>query len=205
MRFTARRSSWPARNKETVQLSARIMIFRETELRGAYVIELERHFDSRGFFARGWCEREFEAHGLRGSFVQGNVSYNTRKGTLRGMHYQAAPFEEDKTLRCTRGSAYVVIVDLRRESPSFRKWIGTELTETNYQSLYVPRNFATGFQTLQDDTEILYGMTQFFSPGHGRGFRWDDPSFALKWPEAETRIISEKDKSWPDFDEAALT
>jgi dTDP-4-dehydrorhamnose 3,5-epimerase len=172
------------------------MKFHETELKGAFIIEPEKREDERGFFARSWCQREFEQHGLVPTVVQANISCNRKKGTLRGMHYQAAPHEETKLVRCTRGAIYDVIVDVRPESPTFRKWIGVELTARNYKMLYVPEGFAHGFQTLADDTEVVYQVTQFYTPGAERGIRWNDPAIQIEWPEA-VHSISEKDANWP--------
>ena len=175
------------------------MIFTETKLVGAYVIDLEKIEDERGFFARSWCEREFTAHGLDSKMVQCNVSFNKRKGTLRGLHYQTAPHNEIKLVRCTKGSLFDVIVDLRRDSPTFLKWFGVELTATNYRMLYIPKRFAHGFQTLEDDTEIFYQMSEFFHPEAARGIRWDDPNVAVAWPSAE-RTISNRDQEYSDLE-----
>lgn len=174
------------------------MIFTETELKGAYFVEIEKLKDHRGFFARAWCQNEFKSNGLVSRLLQANVSYNTRKGTLRGMHYQQSPYEETKLVRCTRGAIYDVIIDLRPASPTYMQWIGVELTGENYKMLYVPENFAHGFQTLKDDTEITYQVSQFYTPGSERGIRWDDPAFGITWP-IEVQVISDKDKSWPDY------
>ncbi len=175
------------------------MIFRETELKGAFIIELEKLEDARGFFARAWCQKEFEAHGLTARLVQCNLSFNKKRGTLRGMHYQAAPYEEVKLVRCTRGAVYDVIIDLRPESPTYKQWLGVELTADNYKMLYVPEGFAHGYQTLTDDAEVFYQVSQFYTPASERGVRWDDPAFGIEWPETDTRIISDKDESWPDY------
>jgi dTDP-4-dehydrorhamnose 3,5-epimerase len=174
------------------------MIFTETQLRGAFVIDIEKKEDERGFFARTFCEREFAEHGLETRFVQCSISHNTRKGTLRGLHYQAGPCEEVKLVRCTAGALYDVIVDLRRDSPTFKKSFGAELSADNCRLLYIPKQFAHGFQTLQDHTEILYQMTQFYSPESARGVRWNDPAFGIQWPPDE-RIINERDQKYPDF------
>ena len=174
------------------------MIFTKAELEGAFIIEIEKLEDARGFFARAWCQKEFESHGLNPRFVQANISYSKMRGTLRGMHYQEAPYAEAKLVRCTRGAIYDVIIDLRQGSPSYGRWMGLQLTANNYRMLYVPEGFAHGFQTLEDDTEVFYQVSQFYSPQYERGVRYDDPSFAIKWP-LEVRVISEKDKSWPDF------
>jgi dTDP-4-dehydrorhamnose 3,5-epimerase len=174
------------------------LIFTETKLPGAFVIELEKHADQRGFFARTFCQEEFKARGLNPEMLQCNVSFNKRKGTMRGMHFQAAPFAEAKLVRCTAGSIYDVIIDLRPSSPAFKQYFAVELSAKNHKMLYIPEEFAHGFQTLEDDTEVFYQMSQNFSPEHGRGVRWDDPAFGIEWPEAE-RIIVERDKNYPDF------
>ncbi|MEP7288551.1 MAG: dTDP-4-dehydrorhamnose 3,5-epimerase [Chloroflexota bacterium] len=174
------------------------MIFIETKLPGAFIVELEKRSDERGFFARTWCQDEFEAHGLNTRLVQCNLSFNAFKGTLRGMHYQAAPFAEAKLARCTRGALYDVIVDLRPESPTYKQWIATELTANNYRALYIPEGMAHGFVTLQDDTEIFYQMSEFYHPECAESVRWDDPAFGIDWPY-EVQVISAKDANIPDF------
>ncbi|HXG50487.1 MAG TPA: dTDP-4-dehydrorhamnose 3,5-epimerase [candidate division Zixibacteria bacterium] len=174
------------------------MLFKEVGLKGAYLIELEPFRDDRGFFARSWCRREFEAQGLEGRFVQANVSFNKQRGTLRGMHYQAAPYAEVKLVRCTRGAIYDVIIDLRPESESFGKWMGFELTADNYRMVYVPEGFAHGFETLEDSTEVTYQVSEFYNPSSEGGIRYDDPAFGIRWPE-EVRVISRKDMAWPDY------
>jgi len=175
------------------------MIFTETLLRGAFTIDLEPRTDARGFFARAWCQNEFQAHGLISDLVQANLSFNPGRGTLRGLHYQVAPYEEAKLVRCIRGAIYDVIVDLRRESPTYLRWYGVELTTENRRALYVPEGFAHGFQTIQDDTEVFYQVTQAYQPDAERGVRWDDRALGIVWPETDTRIISPKDQSWPPF------
>ena len=179
------------------------MRFRELELPGAYLIELERIEDERGFFARTFCRREFAEHRLATEIAQANTAFNRRKGTLRGMHYQAAPHEEAKLVRCTRGALYDVIVDLRRDSPTHLRWVSVELTDENGAMLYVPEGLAHGYQTLVDDTEATYLMSAFYEPSAGRGVRWDDPAFGIEWPEVEERTINERDRSWPDFNLAS--
>jgi dTDP-4-dehydrorhamnose 3,5-epimerase len=174
------------------------MIFLETKLVGAYLIEIEKREDQRGFFARTWCQNEFEAHGLVACIVQANMSYNKRQGTLRGMHFQVAPYAETKLVRCIRGALYDVIVDLRPDSPTFAQWLGVELTADNYRMLYVPEGFAHGFQTLADDTEASYQVSQFYTPGAEGGLRYNDPAFQIEWPLA-VAVISEKDASWPNY------
>jgi dTDP-4-dehydrorhamnose 3,5-epimerase len=175
------------------------MIFSETALLGAYLIDLERIEDSRGFFARSWDELEFAQHDLETRIAQCNTSYNERKGTLRGMHFQRAPHEEVKLIRCLRGALYDVIIDLRADSPTFKRWIGVELSGDNRRMLYVPRGFGHGFQTLADDTETFYMVSDFYTPGAESGVRWDDPAFGIEWPLGEPTEISEKDASWPGF------
>lgn len=174
------------------------MIFTPTGLPGAFLIEPEKREDERGFFARTWCEREFLERGLNPKFVQCSISYNRVKGTLRGMHYQVAPHEEAKLIRCTAGSIYDVIIDLRPDSPTFTQHFGANLSAGNHHMMYAPERFAHGFQTLEDHTEILYQISEFYAPECGRGVRWDDPAFAIEWPAAE-RIIAERDRKWPDF------
>jgi len=174
------------------------VIFIETALKGAFIIEPEKLEDERGFFARTWCQQEFATHRLNPRLVQCNISFNRRKGTLRGMHYQAKLHEEAKLVRCTRGAVYDVIIDLRLDSPTFKQWVAVELTADNRRMLYVPEGFAHGFQTLEDCTDIFYQMSEFYAPAYARGVRWNDPAFGIQWPLAE-RIISERDQSYPDF------
>ncbi len=173
------------------------MIFTETKLKGTYIIELEPIADERGFFARSWCQQEFEAHGLNPNLVQCNISFNKKKGTLRGMHYQVAPHEEVKLVRCTKGAIYDVMIDLRPQSSTFKQWIAVELTAENHKMLYIPEGFAHGFQSLADNTEVFYQMSAFYHPECARGIRWDDPAFKIEWPQNE-RIISEKDLQYPN-------
>ena len=174
------------------------MIFTATKLSGAYIIEPERAEDKRGFFARTWCVREFEEVGLSRRLVQASTSFNLHRGTLRGMHYQTAPFEEAKLVRCTSGAIYDVIIDLRPHSPTYRQHVAAALTAENHTMLYVPEGCAHGFQTLEDNTEVFYQMSEFYEPGHARGVRWDDPAFGIEWPAAD-RIMSERDQTYPDF------
>lgn len=174
------------------------MTFTETPLRGAFLIAPTPHVDERGFFARTWCAREAEALGLVSRFVQCSTSFNRRKGTLRGLHYQVSPAAEVKLVRCTRGAIYDVIVDLRPESPTFCGWYGVELNEENRLAVYIPEGFAHGFQTLADGTEVNYEISEFYSPAHARTVRWNDSAFGIRWPEAE-RVISDHDASTPDF------
>ncbi len=177
------------------------MIFTETKLPGAFIINPERFEDVRGFFALTWSEREFAAHGLNPRLVECNISFNRKKGTLRGMHFQRAPHAQGKLVRCTAGAIYDVIIDLRAESPAFKQWIAVELTAENRRMLYVPAGFAHGFQTLSDDTEVFYQMTDVFAPDYAGGLRWDDPAFAIEWPEfvEGERAIIERDRQYPDF------
>ncbi len=174
------------------------MKFLETPLKGAYVIEVEPIEDSRGLFARSWCKREFESHNLDSKLVQCNISFNIKKGTLRGMHYQAEPFEEAKLVRCTRGAIFDVIIDLRADSPTFKDWFAVELTDKNRKMFYIPERFAHGFQTIEDNTEVFYQMSEYYSPEHSMGIRYNDPSFSIWWPE-DRQIISKKDQQYPDF------
>ena len=176
------------------------VIFRETRLRGAYVIEPEKREDERGFFARSWCLREFAEHNLNPKIAQCNISFNRKRGTLRGIHYQAAPFGECKLVRCTQGAIYDVIIDLRPDSPTFKQHIGEELSARAHNMLYVPEGFAHGFQTLEDNSEVFYQMSEFYAPQHARGVRWNDPGFAIKWPVCEP-IMIDRDRNYPDFTE----
>ena len=174
------------------------MTFAETPLVGAFVVEPEALEDTRGLFARTWCWREFAERGLETRIAQCSTSFNRRRGTLRGMHYQAPPVEETKLVRCTRGAIYDVIIDLRPHSPSFTGHFATVLTADNRRMLYIPAGFAHGFQTLDDATEVFYQMSEFYAPEHARGVRWDDPIFDISWPEDE-RTILERDRNYPDF------
>ena len=174
------------------------MIFTETSLPGAYLVELERREDERGFFARSFCQREFTDLGLDPCVAQCNISFNHKKGTLRGMHYQLPPYAEAKLVRCTRGAIYDVIVDLRRDSNTFMKWYSVELTVENRAALYIPKDFAHGFQTLADDTEVFYQMSEFYAPEAAGGFRWDNPAIGISWPLTVT-MISKKDTSMPYY------
>lgn len=176
------------------------MIFQPTPLAGAYTIDLEKRGDDRGFFARVFCQREFSDHGLESQFVQVNNSLSGKKGTLRGMHYQLPPFSEVKVLRCIKGSLFDVIVDLRPDSPTFKKWFGAELTAENRRMMYVPRGFAHGLITLEDSTEVLYLVSAFYSQENERGLRFDDPTIGIHWPMTPMEV-SAKDRTWPDLDE----
>src|SRR6266853_813376 len=177
------------------------MIFTPTPLAGAYLIELEKKGDARGFFARVFCEHEFRQLDLVNHFCQVNNSLSAQKGTLRGMHYQLAPRAETKLVRCTRGALYDLILDLREGSPTFGKSFGADLTAENRQMMYVPKGFAHGLITLADDTETFYFVDEFYAPEHERGVRYDDPAFKLKWPTAPT-VVSHKDKTHRSFDRA---
>ncbi len=171
--------------------------FKETKLKGAYIISLEPLTDERGFFARSFCQEEFEKHGLNLRIVQCDISYNKKKGTLRGMHYQEAPYEEAKLVSCVRGLMYDVIIDLRPNSPTHSQWFAEELSFENNKMIYIPKGFAHGFQTLEDDSVVYYQMSEFYHPECARGVRWDDPAFGIKWP-VKPKIISDKDKNLPD-------
>lgn len=173
------------------------MIFSPTPLRDAYLVDLEKIEDARGFFARAWCSEEFRKKGLHGDSVQINVGYSRKKGTLRGMHYQVEPHAEVKVVRCTRGAVYDVIVDLRPDSTTASRWFGTELSSENHRMLYVPKGFAHGYLTLTDDAEIYYLTSTPYAPESARGARYNDPSFEIIWPGTVT-VISEQDKNWPD-------
>jgi dTDP-4-dehydrorhamnose 3,5-epimerase len=175
------------------------MRFTPLRLQGAWIIDLEPISDSRGFFARSYCEREFAAHGLSTRFVQCNVSFNAAKGTLRGMHYQREPAPEVKLVRCTRGAAWDVIIDLRPDSPTYCNWEAVEITGENYCSVYIPAGFAHGFQTLVDGTELLYQMGEYFIPELAAGVRWNDPTFRIEWPMCPP-VVSARDQNYPDFD-----
>jgi dTDP-4-dehydrorhamnose 3,5-epimerase len=174
------------------------MLFLETKLNGAFTIDVQRIEDSRGFFARAFCKREFEQRGLNPAIVQCNVSFNPQKGTLRGMHYQQEPFREVKVVRCIAGAIFDAIVDLRPDSSTYRQWTGVELSAQNGRSLYVPEGFAHGYLTLTENTEVFYQVSEFYSPVYERGIRWNDPAFRIQWP-IEPLIISPKDASHPDF------
>jgi len=175
------------------------MIFTRTTLKDAMLVDLEKHEDERGFFARTWCCREFEAQGLNPRLAQCNISFNPHQGTLRGMHFQVEPHEEAKLVRCTRGSLFDAIIDLRPDSPTYKRHFGVALTADNRRMLYVPEGFAHGFLTLEDATEVFYQISECYAPGSQRGVRWNDPAFGIDWP-AEPKLISERDRSYPDFD-----
>lgn len=174
------------------------MIFSETKIKGVYIIEPELLLDERGFFARSFCKEEFQKNGLETDIVQCNISYNKKKGTLRGMHYQAAPFEEAKIVSCTKGSIYDVVVDLRRDSPTYRNWYAKELSTDSYQMLYIPKGCAHGFQTLEDNCNVYYQIGEYYHPEYARGIRWNDPVIGIVWP-IPAGNISEKDQNYVDF------
>ncbi len=175
------------------------MIFTKTSLKDAFIVELEKKEDHRGFFARSWDIKEFDSHGLNSNLVQCNISFSKKRGTLRGMHYQKNPFEESKLIRCTKGKIFDVIIDLRPSSETFKKWLGVELTEENYKMLFVPEGFAHGYQSLVDNSEIVYQVSEFYTPNSESGIHWNDPSFKIGWP-IEEKVITEKDDSWKPFD-----
>jgi dTDP-4-dehydrorhamnose 3,5-epimerase len=175
------------------------MNFHDTKLSGVLEIHLDPKPDERGFFARSWCLKEFEEHGLNPSLVQCNVSFNARTGTLRGLHYQAPPYPETKLVRCTKGAIYDVVVDLRPQSPTYKQWIGATLTAENRQMLYVPEGCAHGFLTLEDETEVFYQMSEFYHADLGRGVRWNDPAFGIEWPR-EAELMSDRDRAYPNFE-----
>jgi dTDP-4-dehydrorhamnose 3,5-epimerase len=175
------------------------MIFQETRLQGVFEIHLEPKADERGFFARCWCRKEFEDHKLNPALAQCNVSFNSRRGTLRGMHYQASPYGETKVVRCTRGAIYDVIVDLRPQSATFKDWIAVVLTASERNLVYVPEGCGHGFLTLEDETEVFYQMSEFYDADSARGVRWNDPAFRIEWP-AEPVVISERDRTYPNLE-----
>jgi dTDP-4-dehydrorhamnose 3,5-epimerase len=172
--------------------------FTPTEIPGAFLVDIEPIEDQRGFFARTWCREEFSQQGLNPHLAQSSVSFNRSQGTLRGMHYQVSPHQEAKLVRCTMGTIYDVIVDLRADSPTLRRWIGIDLSAVNRRMLFIPEGLAHGFITLQDDTEVLYQMSCAYHAGSARGIRWDDPAFGIRWPTAP-KLISERDRTYPDF------
>lgn len=175
------------------------MIFTETKLQGVYLIEPTRFEDERGFFAPSFSAKEFAARGMMSEFVENNISYSKSRGTIRGMHYQAAPHGQAKLVRCTRGAVFDVVVDLRRDSPTHREWVGAELTAENRSMLYLPGDCGHGFQTLVDDTEVFYMVSGVYVPDSGRGVRWDDPAFRIEWPEVGRRVLLRRDQEYPDY------
>jgi dTDP-4-dehydrorhamnose 3,5-epimerase len=175
------------------------MMFQETSIQGVYLIDLERRADHRGSFARAWCQKGFEAHGLTARVAQINVSSNPQKGTLRGMHYQFPPYCETKVVSCTRGAIHDVALDLRQDSRTYKQWFAAALTAENRRMLYIPEGCAHGFQTLADDTELLYLMSEYYCPGHARGVRYNDHAFEIQWP-LPVEKISDADRAWPDYE-----
>jgi len=174
------------------------MIFSPTKLQGAFIIDIEQHEDERGFFARSWCQEEFAAHGLNPRLVQCNVSLNRKRGTLRGLHLQVAPYAEAKLVRCTRGRLYDVAVDLRHDSATFQQWVAVELTAENRRMLYVPEGMAHGFETLEHETEVFYQMSEFYHPEAARGVRWNDAALGIAWPLVPP-VLSDNDRAHPDL------
>ncbi|NES17544.1 MAG: dTDP-4-dehydrorhamnose 3,5-epimerase [Symploca sp. SIO3E6] len=179
------------------------MLFTETKLQGAFIIDLELKEDPRGFFARTFCGKEFEEHGLKSVVAQCNMSFNHKQGTLRGMHYQTPPAAETKLVRCTQGAIYDVIIDMRPDSSTYLEHIGVELTAENRRALYVPEMFAHGYQALTDGAEVIYQVGEFYTPGYERGLRYDDPTFKIEWPQPVT-VISDKDSSWSLFEKNSV-
>lgn len=175
------------------------MHFLETTIPGVFTIGITPHRDERGFFARTWCHREFEQHGLTPRIVQSSVSFNRRRGTLRGMHFQTSPYAETKLVRCTRGSIYDVALDLRPASPTYKQWAAVTLTAESRNMMYVPEGCAHGFISLEDETEVLYQISQFYDASSARGVRWNDPAFGIVWP-IEPQVISQRDAGYPDFE-----
>ena len=184
--------------KSEILDEASVMKFFETKIPGVFEIRPELIKDNRGFFARCWCQEEFASHGLDSRLAQCNISGSLRKGTLRGMHYQTAPFAETKLVRCTRGAIFDVALDLRPDSPSYKRWTAAILTAENHHMFYIPEGCAHGFLTVEDDSEVFYQMSQFYHPEAARGVRWDDPAFGIDWPE-KVEVISTRDASYPDF------
>jgi len=175
------------------------MIFTEGRLKGVYILSLERIVDHRGFFARAFVHNEFEACGLNTTWIQANIVGSRKKGTIRGLHYQIAPHEEIKLIQCVRGAIFDVIIDLRHQSPTYKQWLGIDLTADNKKMLYIPHGFAHGYQAVTDDTEVFYLASRYYAPDYERGVRWNDPGFHIQWPEMKTTIVSTKDMHWPDY------
>lgn len=175
------------------------IIFRETKLKGAFVIEPEKFEDERGFFARSFSDKEFEAHGINPRMVECNISFNKKKHTIRGMHFQSAPYAQAKLVRCTQGAIFDAMIDLRPDSPTYKQWIAEELTAKNRLMLYVPEGFAHGFQTLENDTEVFYQVSAHYEPASCGGVRWNDPTFDIGWPEVERVILNERDGAYPEY------
>jgi dTDP-4-dehydrorhamnose 3,5-epimerase len=174
------------------------MIIAETKLKDTYLIDIRKIQDQRGFFARAWCQKEFERHGMNPLLAQANIGVSIKKGTLRGMHFQIGPSAEVKLVRCTRGTIFDVGIDLRPESSTFKQWLGVELSEENHRMLYLPEGFAHGYQSLTDNAEVFYHTSKVYSAEAARGVRYDDPAFGIKWP-LEVQVISEADMNWPDY------
>ncbi|MDH5521350.1 MAG: dTDP-4-dehydrorhamnose 3,5-epimerase [Acidimicrobiia bacterium] len=179
------------------------MFIEPTSIDGLYTIDPERHADDRGYFARAWCVNEFSENGLTTGFVQSSISYNAKADTLRGMHFQSEPYGETKLIRCEQGAIHDVILDLRPESDTYLQWEAFRLDPVGGRQLYVAPGLAHGFQTLADETVVSYQIDTFYQPDHATGVRWNDPAFAIDWPEASARIMSDKDRSWPDFEPAS--
>jgi dTDP-4-dehydrorhamnose 3,5-epimerase len=175
------------------------MIFHDTKISGAYVIEPERFEDSRGFFANAWTQEALAERGIRNQFVEGHISFNPKRGTLRGLHFQLPPRAQAKLVRCTSGAMYDVGLDLRPESATFRQWIALELSARNRLMIYLPAGLAHGFQTLTDDTEVFYTVSDIYAPEYATGVRWNDPAFGIEWPDEENRLINSRDEQYPDF------
>ncbi|HXQ73674.1 MAG TPA: dTDP-4-dehydrorhamnose 3,5-epimerase [Pyrinomonadaceae bacterium] len=176
-----------------------MIIFKETKLKGAFVIEPEKFEDLRGFFARSFSRQEFSDHGLRAEFIEAGISFNLRKHTVRGMHFQTTPNEQAKLVRCTRGAIFDVLIDLRHGSPTYKQWFAQELTAQNRLMLYIPEGCAHGFQTLEDETEVFYQLSQGYAPVSERGVRWNDPAFGIAWPVTDDVIMNDRDRNYPDF------
>ena len=176
------------------------MNFQELDFEGVYIVELKKEIDNRGFFVRSWDKKEFQENGLNSNLVQCNISFNKIKGTIRGLHYQKSPYQESKYVRCLKGKVYEIFVDLRKESKTFLKWRGIELDTEKFSFLYIPEGFALGFQTLEDNTELLYQMSQYYKPEYSWGIIWNDKNLKIKWP-LEMTVISEKDLSLPNLDD----
>jgi dTDP-4-dehydrorhamnose 3,5-epimerase len=179
------------------------VIFEETALPGAFIVKIEPHGDVRGYFSRTWCAREFAAHGLPAGFVQASLSHNHKRGTVRGMHTQLPPSQEGKLVQCTRGAIHDVIIDLRPDSPAYLRHVGVDLTADAHNALYIPPGMLHGFQTLEDDSEVFYQMTDFYAPELGFGARWNDPVFGIRWPITTGLVMAERDATYPDFDRSA--
>lgn len=176
-----------------------MIIFKETKLKGAFLIEPEKFEDQRGFFARSFSQKEFLEHGLRAEFVEAGISFNLRKHTVRGMHFQAPPNAQAKLVRCTRGAIYDAMIDLRPDSPTYKHWFASELSAQNRLMLYIPEGCAHGFQSLEDETEVFYQLSAGYTPASERGVRWNDPVFGISWPATDRVIINERDRTYPDF------